>query len=45
MAHRPIQVHLQGALGSFTYGRGEQAFKGLFGQVRISPVDPLEITF
>jgi outer membrane receptor protein involved in Fe transport len=35
----------QGALGSFTYGRGEQAFKGLFGQVRISPVDPLEITF
>lgn len=35
----------QGALGSFTYGRGEQTFKGLFGQVRVVPVDPLEITF
>ena len=34
----------QGALGSYTYGRGEQSFKGLFGQIKLAPLDPLEIT-
>lgn len=33
----------QGVLGSLTYGRGEQMFKGLFAQARLVPTDSLEI--
>ena len=30
---------------SSTYGQGNQTFEGLFGQVKVSPLDALELTF
>jgi outer membrane receptor protein involved in Fe transport len=34
----------QGNFNSTTSGEGRQTFTGLFGQTRVFPIDPLEIT-
>ncbi len=34
----------QGNFNSSTFGEGRQTFTGLFGQTRIFPIDPLEVT-
>lgn len=34
----------QGNFNSSTFGEGRQTFAGLFGQTRVFPIDPLEVT-